>query len=84
MPAALVSRQECSVDTRRVLSMATVLVEVPQQSMYSITGRAVLIEMHDQLVARVLFDELARGEVMLEIDNHSYPRMFLPGHLHIR
>src|SRR5829696_5627998 len=61
-----------------------VLVEVPEQGMDGVARRAVLVEMDDQLVARVLLDQFARREVMLKIDGHFCPPMFLPVNSHIR
>src|SRR5947207_10620835 len=38
--------------------------------MDGVARRAVLVEMHDQLVAGVLLDQLARREMVLEVDDH--------------
>jgi hypothetical protein len=47
------------------------LVEIVKQRMDGVARRAVLVVMQDPAVARVFLDQFARGEVMLEVDDHG-------------
>ena len=49
---------------------AHVLVEIVEQLVNGVARRALRVVVQDQPVARVLLDQLARREVVLEIDDH--------------
>jgi hypothetical protein len=52
---------------------ADVLVEIVQQRMHRVARRAVLVVVQDQLVAGIALDQLARREMVLEVDDHARP-----------
>ena len=47
-----------------------VLVEIVEQRVDGVARRALRVVVQDQPVARILLDQLARREVVLEIDDH--------------
>ena len=48
-----------------------VLVEIVEQGMHRIARRAERVVIEDEPVARVVLDQLARREMVLEIDDHG-------------
>src|SRR5215204_5359420 len=66
---ALRTREPGSVDAGQVHHF-DVLVEIVQQRMNGVTRRALCIVVQDQSIAWVLLDQLARREVVLEVDDH--------------
>ena len=56
------------------------LVEIVEQRMDRVARRALRVVVQDQPVARVLLDQLARREVVLEVDDHR--RVLLMATLH--
>ena len=66
---ALRAREPGGVDPGRV-HHAHVLVEIVEQLVDRIARRALGIVVQDQPVARILLDQFARREVVLEIDDH--------------
>src|SRR5215204_838262 len=49
-----------------------VFVEIVEQRMNGVARRALCVVMQDQSIARILLDQFARREVVLEIDNHFF------------
>ena len=70
MPCALVS-QAASMPAE--VHHADVLVEIVEQRVDGVARRALRVVMQDHAVARILLDQLARGEMVLEIDDHLRP-----------
>ena len=68
---ALRAGQPCGVDAGQVHHLH-VLVEIVEQRMDGVARRTLRVVVQDQPVARILLDQLARREVVLEIDDHSF------------
>jgi hypothetical protein len=48
------------------------LVEIVKQRMDSVARRAILVVAQNSLVSGVFLDQLARGEMVLKIDDHVH------------
>ncbi len=49
---------------------ADVLVEIIEERVHGIARRPVLVVVEDKPIARIILDELARREMVLEVDDH--------------
>src|SRR5215211_494150 len=64
------ARQQGRIDPGEV-HHPDVLVEIVEEAVNRVAWRAAFVVVHDETVAGILLDQLARGEVVLEVDDHG-------------